>query len=240
TPLYTGAKTGRFTIGAYTYHVGAGVYSPVPVSVTTLTMNPSSLSISATDDFLPRLVQATAVSRFWSLTETGDLTANLAFTYTDPDINGTETNYKVFRRSGGVTAEVAPSTINAAANTATVNGITDFSDWGIGESLAPQIAFASISGQVTEGINPVGKVNVVLSNAQGIVASTNTNNFGKFRFGNVATGVSYTVSISAKQYVFTPSSQTVLLLDNVSNLNFSGTENRPPPPAARKSVRLKP
>jgi len=208
--------------GSYIYHVGANGYSPLNATITTLTTNPSTLSVKPTDDTLPGLTAATAVSRYWTITETGDLTADLVFTYLDADVNGNEANYKVFKREGGVTAEVTPSTINAAANTATVTGVTNFSDWGIGETLAPTVPFGDISGTVTSGINALNNVVVSISNGQGLNLSTRTNAFGRYSFGDLPTGVNYTITVTTPRYQFTPSSQTVLLLGDSTN-DFSAT-----------------
>ena len=216
--------------GTYTYHVGVGGYSPMLANVTTLTTNPSTLSVKPTDDFLPGLAQATAVSRYWTLNETGDLTADLTFTYLQADANGTETNYKVWRRSGGVTSEVMPSVINDTNNTAMVTGITAFSDWGIGEALAPTVPFASIDGTVTNSNGDgIPQTIVVLSNSGGTVQTTLTNGFGNYEFDNIATGVTYTVTVSRKGYVFTPPSQMFTLTGDIGGINFTGAASRPAP-----------
>ncbi len=215
-------------LGAYTYHVGQNGYSPVVATITALGTTPSSLKVGPNDNFLPGLQQSTAVSRFWSLTETGDLTATLNFTYLDADINGTETNYKVFKRTGGVTAEVIGSTINAGTNTATVTGITDFSDWGIGEALDTPILIADIAGrlQLANG-RGIPQAMIVLSNPQGEVRRTQPNQYGYYRFLDVPTGVVYTVTVASKRYNFNPSSQTFTLTQDNLGVNFTGTVDLP-------------
>lgn len=211
-------------VGTYTYHVGQNGYSPAAVTLTALGTTPSSLTVSPTDDFLPGLQQSTAVSRFWSLTEVGDMTATLNFTYLDADINGTETNYKIFRRTGGVTAEVAGSTINAATNTATVTGITDFSDWGIGEALDTPILTADIGGRLElSGGRGISNATIILTNPGGEVHRTQPNQFGYYRFLDVPTGVSYTVTVDSKRYSYNPSSQTFTLTADNFGVNFTGT-----------------
>lgn len=210
-------------IGSYVFHVGVNGYSPLTTSVTTLTTNPSSLTVKPTDETLPGLAPATAVSRYWSITETGDLTADLVFTYLDADVNGDEATYKVFKRDGGVPTEVTPSTINAASNTATVTGITSFSDWGIGASLAPTVPFADISGTVTNSSgNALSGIRVTVQNGQGLNLSTITNAFGKYSFNDLPTGISYTVTVLTNRYQFSSSTQNVLLFDDSVN-NFAAT-----------------
>ncbi len=210
--------------GSYTYHVSQNGYSPVAVAVTAVGTPPSTLSVSPTDAVLPGLAPATAVSRFWSLTEGGDLTATLNFTYLDADVNGTETNYKVFRRTGGVTAEVAGSTINDATNVATVTGITDFSDWGIGEALDAPVLTADIGGRLElSGGRGISIATIILTNPGGEVHRTQPNQFGYYRFLSVPTGVSYTVTVDSKRHSYNPNSQTfTLTVDNLA-VNFTGT-----------------
>ncbi len=209
--------------GSYAFHVGDNAYSPATVSVTTLGANPSSLQIKATDAALPGLAQAVAASRQWSITETGDITADILFRYDDSDVNGNEGAYKAFKRVGGVTSEV-PSTANPAANTVGVAGITDFSDWGIGQALAPTNATAGLSGRVTD-VNGSGVpyVAFIISNASGPVASTYSNNFGYYSLGGIPTGDNYTITPKNNRYTFSPTSQTVYLENDLSGLNFSAT-----------------
>lgn len=208
--------------GSYTYHVGANGYSPVAATVSTLTTNPSTLTVKAVNSVLPGLLPSTAVNRYWTITENGDLTANLVFTYLDADVNGNEANYKVFKRDTGIPVEV-PSTINAGANTATVTGITDFSDWGIGESLAPVVPFADVAGTVKSGNALLSGVLVRIQNGSGVDLTTKTNAFGKYLFTGLPTGGSYTISVVTNRYQFTPSSQTITLFDNSLSNDFSAS-----------------
>ena len=72
------------------------------------------------------------------------MTVNLVFNYLDPtDIAGNESNYQIIRVSGS-TATGFPNNcgagspcVNTAANTATINGVSNFSDWTLGESTTP-------------------------------------------------------------------------------------------------------
>ncbi len=137
--------------GAYTYFVGDNTgtpeFSPLTANVTALGTNPSALTVSVTDTFLPGLDPSQSASRYWTLTEAGNLTTDLTFNYVDADVVGTEANYKLFKREMGSNTLV-PSTINTGLNTVTATGITDFSDWGIG-NLATTAAAATIGGRVT-------------------------------------------------------------------------------------------
>ncbi len=142
--------------GAYTYHVGQNGYSPLLATVTALGMNPSNLAVKAVDNTLPGLNTAISVSRYWTLAETGDLTTDLAFTYLDGDINGLETDYRVFKLETGVITNqcMGGPCVNDATNTATITGVSSFSDWGIGENGASApgvLAFSSATYSESEG-----------------------------------------------------------------------------------------
>ena len=101
--------------------------------VTALTMNPSSLTVSATQMNHPALSATNSLKRYWNLTEIGDLTANLTFNYLDPiDISGTESTYELFRVSGGEPTQITPATLSLQTNTVSVTGISEFSDWTLG------------------------------------------------------------------------------------------------------------
>ncbi len=122
--------------GMRVFDVGtADGYSPVSANVTTLTVDPSSLTVGAHRGAHPILNPSTALGRFWSLTEAGDLTATLIFDYLQADVSGTESNYKVARIFGGEVSFLEPplATIDVTNNRATVPGVTDFSDWTLGE-----------------------------------------------------------------------------------------------------------
>src|SRR6185295_8736679 len=78
-----------------------------------------------------------ALQRYWTLTATG-VTADLTFTYLDPpDVPGTavEANFFIFKFDGSFTAP--GGTVNTAANTANITGVSSFSDWTLAEPAAP-------------------------------------------------------------------------------------------------------
>lgn len=131
-----------------TYPLGdANNYSPLIASNVNGT---DSLTAAVTDDFLPRVFpRAILVSRYWSLTGAG-ITTDLTFNYADADLNGIETAYQIYRRTNSSINEPLPTTtINPAANIATVRQIANFLDWKIGSSpLAPTAAQVSVSGRV--------------------------------------------------------------------------------------------
>lgn len=125
--------------GGFTFPNGtANGYSPMTSTVTTLTTNPSSLSSSATQTWQAQVLAAQSLKRYWTLTETGDLTANLSFNYLDPtDINGTEASYQLIRVAAGTPTIITPFTLNTGANSIATNAVTSFGDWTAGSFSTP-------------------------------------------------------------------------------------------------------
>jgi len=134
--------------GAFTFPVGTvNGYSPIDTNVTAGT---GSLKVAATQSVHGSVNAATSLKRYWTLTASGtslDFESDLTFHYLDPtDIAGTEANYRLIRIDGG-TAVSFPNNcasptdeqacVNTGTNQATITGVTGFSDWTLGENIAP-------------------------------------------------------------------------------------------------------
>ncbi len=126
-------------IGPFTYHVGtANGYSPVDVNITAGT---GDLTVKAVQGPQPALTASMVLQRYWTLAGTG-ITANLVFNYLQADVMGTEANYRVIRVSSGTAVSfpnacpTAPC-VDAAANTAKIDGVSSFSDWTAGDFSGP-------------------------------------------------------------------------------------------------------
>ncbi|HKA18417.1 MAG TPA: C25 family cysteine peptidase [Blastocatellia bacterium] len=128
--------------GPFTYTVGtANGYSPVDVNITAGTGDLSVKANQGTAPATPALDSAKTLQRYWTLSGTG-ITANLVFNYLESDVMGTEANYRVIRVSSMTAvsfANACPSApcVDPANNTATINGITSFSDWTAGDFSGP-------------------------------------------------------------------------------------------------------
>jgi hypothetical protein len=121
--------------GAFTYHVGDGIgYSPVAVNTTAGT---GSLTIQAIATAQPNIPNPSkALSRHWKLAGTG-ITSDLTFNYLDPaDVpaTATEANFVIVKYDGSFTQP--GGTVDTTANTATITGVTSFSDWTLAEPSA--------------------------------------------------------------------------------------------------------
>ena len=206
----------------FTYPVGtANGYSPVNANITALGVNPSSLSISATENVHPSLNPANSLKRFWTLNEIGDLTTDVTFNYLDPtDITTAESSYRLFRVISNVPTPVAFS-LNSNANTVSATNVSSFSDWVVGNPVVTA-ADTFIAGKVktAEG-NGIRNATVVLTDANGNSRTVNTGSFGNYRFDNVAVGETYTVTVIGKRYAFTNAVQVVTVSGNIADLDFT-------------------
>ncbi|HSS22813.1 MAG TPA: DUF4214 domain-containing protein [Pyrinomonadaceae bacterium] len=220
--------------GVKGFEVGtANGYSPVSVNVTAGTF-PANFTVKATQGPQPNVNAATSLQRYWTLTEGGSLTANVNFNYLDPtDIAGTESDYHIIRVSSGTPVAfpnncpvpgATQACVDFAGNQATINGVTNFSDWTLGTVAAPTAAPAFISGQVTSPSGaPLGGVTMYLNGARS--ARTITDAQGNYRFENIDTENLYTVTPSILNYHFSPENRVYNLLTNVSNASFTGAMN---------------
>jgi CSLREA domain-containing protein len=134
--------------GSFTFTVGtANGYSPLDANVTAGVGN--SLTVKAIQGKHPAFTGANALLRYWTLSNSGSVTANLTFHYLGADVAGVEPNYKVFKYDGSFTKPPGQS-VNTAAHTATVNGVSSFSDWTLDNLPTLSIDNVSINeGSVT-------------------------------------------------------------------------------------------
>ncbi len=152
-----------------TYEVGtANGYTPVIFNATAGTF-PTDVTVGVVQTAAPGIQPASQViTRYWKLTATG-VTADVTFSYLDPaDIPGTvtEANLHVLKHETGNPADYSDQggTINTAANTATVTGVTSFSDWTLG------IVGADLSITKTDGVTsvtPGGSVTYTITASNG-------------------------------------------------------------------------
>jgi CSLREA domain-containing protein len=145
-------------ISNFTFHVGtANGYSPVAANVTGTTF-PSSLTVKAVEGQHPNITGTNALQRYWSLTETGDLQADLTFNWRGGapptgDVVGTESSYKIFKYNGSFTQFEPSSPIDTVNHKATLNSVSEFSDWTLAEPLAVQEGSLAFFDGATSNVN---------------------------------------------------------------------------------------
>ena len=76
-----------------------------------------------------------------------------------------------------------------------------------------------VSGRVTNSAGfGVSNSTVTISDTSGNTRTARTNGFGYYRFDEVSTGATYTISVSSKQYTFTP--RMMAVNDNITDADF--------------------
>ncbi len=121
---------------SYTFPVGANGYSPVILENISGT---GTFTASATQSFMNGLDTTKSLQRFWTLTPSGLTQANITVQYPQADVPVTanESAFVFFRKSGATTTNQGITSLNTNTNTATLNNVTQFSDWTLGEPSAP-------------------------------------------------------------------------------------------------------
>ena len=201
-------------VASKTFEVGtANGYSPVTVNATAGT--PADFTVKATQGTHSGLDPSISLQRYWTLTATG-LTADLTFNYLDPTdipVTANENNFVIFKYAAGAFTQPGGS-VNAAANTATITGVTSFSDWTLAEATAVlPVNLLTFSGYKESNHNVLRWTTVNESNNRGfeIQRSTDGVNFGVIGFvnsqapgGNSTGNLNYTftdnIPAGAKQY----------------------------------------
>jgi CSLREA domain-containing protein len=127
--------------GSKTFEVGtANGYSPVTVNATAGTF-PSDFTVKGTQGQAPYVSGPNALARYWTLTGTG-LTANLTFTYLATDVVGPLASYQFIKNSAGTVSILAPAA-PPTTTSATINGVSSFSDWTLGEVIPGSLQFSA-------------------------------------------------------------------------------------------------
>lgn len=211
----------------FTFPVGrGGFYSPANVDVTAVGVNPSSLTVTPHDALLVGFDPLETLSRNWQLDEVGDITANLQFFYDDSDVNGNESDYRMWRREGtGTDTNLCAGgpcvdTVNNILGP--VNGVTVFSRWTGSKPLAPTSSAASVSGRVVtangQGIR--GAAIVITGNSLPTPIIAKTGSLGYFQINNLDSGQTYVVTVVSKRFTFPQPSRVINLTDSISDVDF--------------------
>jgi hypothetical protein len=216
-----GTLVRKFIAGSakYSFFVGDTHYARAAVQPTSLTTDPTFVSVRAIDATLPGLPEP-AVSHSWAIQQTGTMTSTLELVWDNVDRNPTPANYKMWRSTANLPMSITGSDSFFNLNTVTAQGITNLnSTWGSAVLPAP----ISISGTVMSS-NGVGIRNAVVTLSGGGLQNPinfQTGTFGTYQFQGLPAGGEYTVFVSAKRNRFTPPSQLVSSFSSVANLNFT-------------------
>jgi CSLREA domain-containing protein len=169
---FTGAGSKAFEVGAL------NGYSPVDMTAAAGGTFPAVFTVNSSAAKEPHIHVATgnALKRYWTLSEdSGSITADLVFHYLDPaDIPTnispafTDANYILFKYDGSFSAPSA--TVNTAANTATITGVSSFSDWTLADPSAVTpgtLTFVGAPYSTPEGNSSSHDVTITVSRTGG-------------------------------------------------------------------------
>ena len=211
----------------FQYPVGTtGQFSPLDVTVTTGSGNLSIRANTGTAPAVPLLDSTKMLQRYWTLNGSG-ITSNVTFHYLDADIpiTSTESAYSIFRIiTGGTALRFNPDGVNvilnAAANTFTINSLSNYSDWTAGNPLAPTAGEVSVSGRIldTEG-RGIGGAQVMLQDQQGHITWARSSPFGYYHLAGIRAGGTYVISVRHKWFEFAP--RAITINDDLTEFNFS-------------------
>jgi CSLREA domain-containing protein len=230
--LFCGTGSFTFPIGttpSSTFTSASGLVadaagpSPFTANVTSAGQG-AALTVFAVDGDMPGANAGQSASRYWDVTQTGTLTANISYTYLDQDMNGTESDYKVLKRESGNTVIVPGGTVDANTNTASIAGVSSFSQWGAGVlPLGTTAASVSVGGRAltSDGRGIANVVITVQGDSLTQPMTTRTNAFGYYTFEGLATGRSYVVTANARNFAFSQPSVVISLRDTLTDINFT-------------------
>ena len=133
--------------------------------------------------------------------------------------------------AGGGKSVAGPIVIDATAGQPVAgeisnNGATSVRGgfWAF-HALAPTAAGVSVGGRVRTagGLGIVGARVTILS-AAGQPATAITSSFGFYRFDTITVGSVYLVSVSSKQHSFGEPTRTILVIDELTDIDFVALE----------------
>ncbi len=225
----TGLISKNFSVAnlPFTFPIGtANGYSPVTVNITSGSTQVTANVFQTTHPNF-ELVAATSLRRYWTLSGTGTFTANLTFNYLQADVFGNENNYLIARITNGLpqsfpnNCAAGSPCVNAAANTATINGVTAFSDWTLAQ-FPPTAASVTVAGRVknSNGKGITGaRISMIDENGNARTATTNFH--GYYRFAETAAGKTYILSARSKWHEFNPPTRVIFVGEDVGDADFT-------------------
>jgi hypothetical protein len=221
----------KTSIGAaFVFTVGTvNGYTPVNLSAPSGGGDLTVTTVAAPQPTLQANNPGKQLNEYWTLTKAGTLTASLVFNYLQSDVPGTsnEANYRIHRVSGTTPTsfpQSCPTTscVDTAANTFTISGVSNFSDWTVGEVLAPTASGGVVTGRIVDNQGlPVEGAVVRLQGTQNRKFITDAN--GIYRFENVETSGFYTVIPSRPNYTFSPTVRSFSQIGETTEAAFGAT-----------------
>jgi uncharacterized delta-60 repeat protein len=219
------------TVGNFTFPLGDnGVYSPVAINVTSGTPIISAEASATSQSSLPA---GNSLKRHWKLSSGGTtFAADLSFNYSQIDVAGNEANYLITKINGS-TIQRFPNNcpavcVDTAANTATIKGVTGFSDWTLSEPLVPTSAPADVRGRILQTNNQplAGAQLKAIDSVSGAIQTSVTDANGFYNLAQLETGKLYFVTAHKSGFAFNPPTRVVNHLSETDDINFTASRRR--------------
>lgn len=131
--------------GNFVFHVGtASGYTPVTINFDT---GAGDFSVRANSGAMSGLDPSRSLLMNWTLTSNGISQADITAQYLQSDVpvSAGESFFVFHRNTGGTITTPGISSLNTTTNVATINNVTQFSDWTLGEPSA----VGCLAGQAT-------------------------------------------------------------------------------------------
>lgn len=140
-----------------------------------------------------------------------------------PHVAGTAALY--LQRHPDATPLEVSDAIKDGATTGTIMNVEATSPnkvlYSMVDGAEPPVA-AAVSGRVLDGNGEgMGGVKVKITYASSTVRSTSTDSLGNFAFSQIPTGMTYTVTVTARKYTFTPENRSFHLMGDLHDVSFT-------------------
>ena len=134
-----GTITKQAISGSFSFPVGhSSGYTPLDIANAS---GGGDFTVLAQDGSGTGLDPNHSLAEFWTLSATGSVTLDLTFNYLPADVNGDESQYRIIRIENGTAVTFGLSVPGVSYDTvnhkATLTGVSQFSDWTLGESVTP-------------------------------------------------------------------------------------------------------
>lgn len=193
-------------------------YSPLRAANFTTGSPNSGLTVQAFDTNAPGILTP-SLSRYWQITEIGDVTTDLQFNWRSGEDSAITNQVLATIVRNGVVACNGNCTFNFGALNASITGVSEFSPWTVAEN-AVTAASSSISGRV---LNSNGfaqnRAKVLVTDQSGQTITATTNNFGNYTVDGLRAGETYIVNVIAKQAQY--ATRIVTLNEDATNIDFT-------------------
>ncbi len=146
----------------------------------------------------------------------GQTSSGGAYTMTKTVVAGGGSDLQQNQMKAGNTAGQA-----VAGRTSTGGQFSIYSGFWTPDDFAPTAATATIGGRIrTPDGRGIRNVRVTITSPNGQTQTVLSTSFGYYHFAGIPVGETYVISVAAKKYTFSQSSQIHTILDDTQDIDF--------------------